>query len=228
MNEKNDILSELEQMGSMLANMSRKMPYEVPADYFAGLAASVTEHIQLLQQRDPVLNISKSPVQDVPAGYFNSLPDSLLQAARLSDMPQAMPHEVPSGYFAALPQQLFAKVNNSKASSGRIITLTAQIRWAAAALLVICMGIGSYEFLHLRSNRPEIALSKVPQAKLQEYVKQNIDDFDADMIVSNLQTTDVHNVPTSAKQLDDQEIIQYLDETGWDADADSKANNKVD
>ncbi|MGN6567845.1 MAG: hypothetical protein ACTHJ0_07830 [Flavipsychrobacter sp.] len=226
MNEKNDILSELEQMGSTLANMSRKMPYEVPGDYFAGLTASIIQHTQFLQQDEPVLNISKAPVQDIPADYFNALPDRLLLAARLSDLPQAMPHTVPAGYFDTLSQQVLTKTR--KVKPGRIVAFSARLRWAAAALLVIGMGIGSYEFLHTRSNRPEVALSKVPQAKLQEYVKQNIDDFDAEMIVSNLQSADVHNVQTSAKQLDEQEIIQYLDETGWDADVDSKANNKVD
>jgi len=232
MNDNIDILSELEQMGSTLGNMSRKMPYEIPTDYFINLTASIIEHVQVQQQDDPMLDIAKAPTGELPAGYFNKLPGVVLAAAKLSELPQQMPYSLPETYFNELPQQILNKAktgHKQKVKPARIVILSVRIRWAAAALLVLCLGLGSYEFLHTKPAKPEMALAKVPQANLKEYVKQNIDDFDADMIVSNLQAVDVHNIQTSAHQLDEQDIIQYLDETGWDVDAsDSKTNNKVD
>ncbi|MBS1687648.1 MAG: hypothetical protein JSS96_02900 [Bacteroidetes bacterium] len=233
MSEQNDILIELEQLGSALANMSRKMPYEVPTGYFEGLSSSIQENTRLSLQQDPVLSISKEIPQAVPDDYFKNLPSQILQAAKLNDIPKTLPYAVPQAYFENLPAEVLHKAkgddNKQDFRPTRIIAFSGNLRWAAAALLLLCLSIGSYEFLHTRATSPEKALAKVPQANLKEYIRQNIDDFDAEMIVSNLQSTDIHNVQVSSKQLDEQEIIQYLNETGWDADAgDSKANNKLD
>lgn len=233
MSEQNDILIELEQMGSALANMSRKMPYEVPSGYFEALGQSITENVRLSLQEDPILNLGKEMPQAAPDVYFEHLPLQMLQAAKLNDIPKTLLYSVPQAYFENLPAEVLKKAkgddNKQDFRPTRIIAFSGRLRWAAAALLLLCLSIGSYEFMHTKTASPERALAKVPQANLKEYIKQNIDDFDAEMIVSNLQSTDIHNVQASSKQLDEQEIIQYLNETGWDADAgDGRANNKID
>lgn len=65
--EKNEILKELNEMGSPLAGMPRRMPYSVPDGYFDGMA-------------DAALRSARTG--NVPAGYFEALPAAMLQAAK--------------------------------------------------------------------------------------------------------------------------------------------------
>jgi hypothetical protein len=162
----------------------------------------------------------------VPQGYFEALPAQIIANAKNNELTnnpyQPLPYAIPEGYFQSLPAQILAAAKNSdgeQKQKRRAIPLTGrsilrQLRWAAAAVLLVGIGIGSYKPLFVKKPYDtEKALAKVPQSDINDYVSQNIDDFDVDMLANNLASSNANTV--QSQQLDNKEIIEYLNENGW-------------
>ena len=174
-------------------------------------------------REDPKLDLGKQPPYTVPEGYFDTLQASVKD--RINEVPELpktiLPFEAPTGYFETLPNRIVDTINTLKqpvkaptktiSLSGRIWRYT---RTAAAAVLLLGLGAGAYKLLIVR-NKPvpiETALAKVPDSAISNYVQQNIDDFDAETIATNLTNNDLHEL---TNQLDDKDIEAYLNENGW-------------
>jgi len=212
MNKGNDILQELQSMNSILADIPRIMPYAVPDDYFNRFITSIHEQIQIEQTPDPVTVWSKINPYIAPDGYFENFADKIADNVLTTSVSIAHndPYEVPDGYFDTLPaRSLTAAKDADKQQPTRIISLRRnmwkQVRWAAAAVLLIGLGVGSYEIVEISQphHKAERMLASIPDKDISEYIQQNIDDFDLDMIVSNT-------------NISDEDIAQYLNETGVD------------
>ncbi len=213
MNNVNDISAELNSLGSSLAGLSRKMPYAVPDGYFGQLTHSLQQTVISATGEEEAPGFSKSMPYGVPVGYFNNLTESLVATAKAAN---TMPFAVPGGYFESLPAQVLqaAKESEPVKKETKFIPLKRQkvinpIRWAAAAILIVTIGVGSYEGYYSRqAGNPENMLSSVNNTDIQDYV-QHTYRVDAARIADN---NVINNIP-----VDNKEIIQYLDETGWDA-----------
>lgn len=183
------IQEELKSMGSPLAGMPRAMPYSVPAGYFEHLGGQLQG---IVKETDGLIRPDANrtmPMGDVPAGYFNELPGRLLEMAKADAAQKTQQADI------AAPRRT------------RLISITA-IKWAAAAMLVLAMGIGSYRFLPNHGEmKADKILSSVPGNELHEYL-QNSYRIDVDRVVNNNSLANL--------QLDSKDIISYLDETGWD------------
>ena len=162
MTQKDNILQELSELKSILANSAPQNVYTVPAGYFDGLAGQVLNHIKAMEAKNaveelgylsPVLSkISKQMPYAVPAGYFEGLGETLLQSVResndyrtakeeletlsplLSGMKKQMPYSVPQGYFENLTGKISAEENKQAV---KIISITSRkwFRYAAAAMI---------------------------------------------------------------------------------------------
>jgi hypothetical protein len=212
MEQANDILNELRSWNSPLADMPRTMPYLLPEGYFSALPQMLTG-IATGNIAEPKLPVGKTMPFDVPEGYFEQLPAGTLQKAK----GRAMPHAVPEGYFEQLPGELLAKLKDETApQKGETIPLGQniwkQVRWAAAAMLVMGIGIGSYVQMAPRSMSVEEQLAQLPQGTIGEYVQNNIDEFDSEMLAELAGNS---NATSAIEQLNDEDIIHYLNETGW-------------
>ncbi len=219
MNDRKDILEELRSINSPLADMSRSMPYHVPAGYFGQFAGSVHATMIDLSQKEEVPAWSKNMPFHIPAGYFEDLTGKIVAAANNIEitavMPKEIPFKTPPGYFERLPAQLLiaAKATDIAPKTAKVIPLKKinvyrSIQWAAAAIFIIFIGIGSYiTFFSEGTYYPEKVLASVPNTDIHDYL-QHTYRMDVDNAVGN---DDLKNL-----QLDNKEIIQYLDETGWD------------
>ncbi len=180
MEQQQDILQELKELNSPLAEFPRTMPYRLPDAYFDNLPAQVAQYV----------------LADVP-------------------LTRDMPHGIPEGYFDALPQQLLqaAKSNETtiKQTKGRNIWLNA--RWAAAAMLILFIGLGSYRVLTPQTLTIQQQLEEIPETAILAYVQDNIDDFDTEYIVSNMDNA--NTIQTQAENLNDETIEYYLENSGW-------------
>ena len=131
MTQKDNILQELKELKSILANMTPQNTYTVPTGYFDGLADQVlarikaieaTTAVEELDYLSPMLNkISKQMPYVAPTGYFDGLPAKIMQFVKessdyqtakeeleivsplLSSLKKEMPYTVPQGYFETLP-----------------------------------------------------------------------------------------------------------------------------
>lgn len=79
MSEENNILNELREMQSPLADIPRQMPYAVPDEYFS----AAQEQILMIPLEEILPGKSPAPYA-VPRGYFEGLPQAMLTVAKKS------------------------------------------------------------------------------------------------------------------------------------------------
>jgi hypothetical protein len=220
MNSVNEISEELKSMGSILADMSRSMPYSVPEGYFIKLADATCATIKDVNAPEQVPAWSKDMPYTVPAGYFNNLAADIVSCTSAEDFSSLqsknLPLPVPVGYFDTLPGKMLAaaKATEPQKKISKTIPLAnrhifQQLRWAAAAVLLIGIGFGSYNvFFRSPLDKVDNMLASVPGNDIHDYLQHSYRVEDVDRIIGN---TDVNNL-----QLDNKDIVQYLNETGWD------------
>lgn len=81
-------------------------------------------------------------------------------------------------------------------------------------MLIMAIGISSYEiFFKTQRYDADKILATVPSNAIRDYLRQNADEFDLDITANK---SDVNNVNIDTRHIGDEEIIQYLNEAGWD------------
>lgn len=168
MTQRDNILQELRELQSKLADHTPQNIYSVPAGYFDGLVEQVLRRVRALEAENamdelaclsPLLSkLSKDMPYTVPAGYFEEMQASLIssvstgsQSAKeeletlsplLSGLKKEMPYSVPAGYFENLGE---------KRTSGKtkVVSLGSRkwIRFAAAAIVTGIIVTTGYFFL---------------------------------------------------------------------------------
>ena len=207
-------------------SLPKALPFEMPEGYFENFIQ------EILPEVIPSFgHISKEPPFAVPEGYFNDFIENVLPEVTpvFTKVGTDMPFEVPEGYFKRLPAQLLQAAKNTEAAPAErtnIIPLIAPwkaIRWAAAAMLVLGLGLGSYRIYngyHTPDRTALNQLASVNKDSLSSYVDQNVDDFDAETLETNVAANNAIALNDINKndfnKIDKQEIIQYLDDNGWD------------
>jgi hypothetical protein len=96
MSQKDNILKELQELDSSLANSGRKIPFEVPQGYFESLPETVLQKAKALSQDNPteeletispfLAGMKKDLPYSLPAGYFDvpvSIPAQQTRVVRM-------------------------------------------------------------------------------------------------------------------------------------------------
>lgn len=172
MTQRDNILQELRELQSKLADHTPENIYSVPTGYFDGLVEQVLRRIRVLDAENavdelaclsPLLSkLSKKIPYTVPAGYFEEMETSLIssvstgsQSAKeelenlsslLSGMKKEMPYSVPAGYF----ENLGDNRNSERARpETKVVSLGSRkwIRFAAAAVVTGIIVTTGYFFL---------------------------------------------------------------------------------
>src|SRR6202521_1980903 len=158
MENRPNILKELQQISPLLAEIPISNPYKVPSGYFDGLSDLIMDNIRKnspleeLKAVSPLLStLSKQLPFQVPEGYFNELPDQALigmnaiqfvneELENLSPLMTSLKgkntYELPAGYFDALPQAILNKVNRQPAKVISINISKRLVRLAVAAAIL--------------------------------------------------------------------------------------------
>ncbi len=165
----------------------------------------------------PLSAIGKNMPFEVPQGYFDSLPEQVLHRAceKVSLPGTAMPHIVHDSYFDNLPEQLLEvikKQDNMPAPVAKRISLWKNVRWAAAAILILAIGIGSYKIFNPQPASVEQQLQTISDEAIMSYVEDNIYAFETETIINYVNTADIN---AASLQLNTNDIEYYLQETGW-------------
>lgn len=212
-------------MNSHLAVLPWQTPFVVPAGYFEGLAATLCREVHFSEAKDPILSgFTKALPFEVPQGYFTALTENLVtDATRLGiESVAQMPYSTPAGYFEQLPAKLLAATQAATLEPVRPTQLISFYpswkklgRWAAAALLVLGIGFGSYRYLHPVTPERIAArrLSNLDNEAIGSYVEQHVDEFDSEILETALASSH-NNLPETLSSLDATEIQDYLRETG--------------
>src|SRR5687767_7413272 len=183
MTNRNIILTELNDLGSTLANSSLQNTYTIPEGYFEELANQVLSRIKALETPDAVeelqllspllTQINRETPYTVPVGYFDGLEEKLMQRIRehadyqtsgeelaslspmLSSISKKIPYTLPAGYFESLVNNGMMKKEDKK-EAVRVISITRQkwFRFAAAAVLVAFIAISGWIILFSKKVDP--------------------------------------------------------------------------
>src|SRR5882724_1314981 len=176
MAQNNNILQELNELGSSLAKVTHQNIYAVPSGYFDGLAAQVMNRIKALDAENadeelkflsPMLNnISKQMPYSVPAGYFDGLEEKLMQSVResgdyhtaqeelaaisplLSGLNKKIPYSIPQDYFERMNEQVNSQLNNK--TETKIVSITSHkwFRYAAAAMITGVIALAGFLYFN--------------------------------------------------------------------------------
>lgn len=201
MTQNNNILQELNELGSSLAEVTPQNIYTVPDGYFDGLAQQVMNRIKLLEAENteeelkllsPMLaSISKQMPYSVPSGYFDNLEEKMMQSVRegsdyqtaeeeintlsplLGGLNKQMPYSLPQNYFEALAGDINSRLNNK--TETKIVSISSRkwLRYAAAAVVVGVIALAGFLYTNLNSN-PARSFAKF-EKKLNKEIKKTSD-----------------------------------------------------
>ena len=144
MTQRDNILQELRELGSLLYELSPSEVYKVPHGYFENLPDEVLQKIRDMQSSQAELTISREMPYAVPAGYFENLSGSILNKVTtgpdarkeiqelsplLAGLDRSMPYTIPAGYFE--------KEITAPRKTAKVIAITRRkiFRYAAAAVM---------------------------------------------------------------------------------------------
>jgi len=193
---------ELNYLSPLLNNISREMPYSVPAGFFDGLAETVI----------------KSVTND------HQTPDEELETLSpiLSGLKKEMPFTVPQGYFEGLNKTV--NIESVKPVT-KVVSITAQkwFRYAAAAVVIGFVAITG--FLLINRNEPVNSdpeaivnkmLKKVSTEEIEEFAELADDGALAVIGTKNDEIKEANDIKELIKDIPDEEIQQFLEETQTD------------
>ncbi|MCB0697690.1 MAG: hypothetical protein KDC07_10015 [Chitinophagaceae bacterium] len=154
----------------------------------------------------------------VPAGYFDGLAADIYHLASAGvELTKEIPFNVPVGYFDTLPQQTLNAAKKADAAASTATTprksIWLNVRWAAAAMLILSISIGSYRMLNPQTISIQQQLNEIPDEAIMAYVQDHIDEFDTEYIINNLDGNTT--LQTQAGNLKDETIEDYLENSGW-------------
>lgn len=232
MTQKDNILQELKELNSRLADIEVQNVYMVPAGYFDGLAAQVMARIKAMEADNaadeldalyPQLGkLSRKMPYSLPKDYFETLPDNVLKAIHtsgqsakdelaaispfLSSLKKETLYSVPEGYFESLP------VTNQKEGikpTVKVVSLFNRtwFRYAAAAVVTGIIILAGFQLFTTEKEPGGKALAKFTRdvKKMDDQQKDDmIDFFDA-----GLDGKETAQVNTDAKN--SQEVKELLE-----------------
>jgi len=242
MTNRNTILKELEELGSVLASHEPQNIYAVPAGYFEGLTDQILNRIKALEANDakdelfylsPFLsNVSKEIPYSVPAGFFQGLSEDVLKkisehedhqtskeeietlSPLLSSLKNKNPYSIPAGYFEKIETNLEKK-------EAKVISITKR-RWYRLAVAAVIIGIVAISGLAIFRSK-QVDPNKNPQAWIEKNVdkkvsKNKLDEFvklaEGELINVTYEKDDVKlaDIKELMKDVPEKEIEDFLND----------------
>ena len=243
MNKRDNILQELHELKSSLADAGFQNTYQVPAGYFDGLADEILKRVRALESNtaaeelinlSPLLStISKKMPHSVPTGYFDELGKKLEQTIStdndqtaqeeleslsplLSGLKKIKTYTIPERYFENLQPAI--KIENTS-SAIKVIPITSRkwFRYAAAAVVIGFVATAGLLFFDKKETID-------PADKSYAWVKKNLkkvstDDINKFVELAAAETNDVvksgakEEISNLLKDVSDKEIQDFLNDT---------------
>jgi len=204
MTQRDNILQELKELDSRLADVALQNIYTVPAGYFDNLAEQVVARINAMQANNaadelnalsPQLEkLSREMPYSIPKDYFETLSDTVLKTIHaaglsakdelaaisplLSSLNKENPYNIPEGYFESLPP---TRQKEKIQPSVKVVSLFSRtwFRYAAAAVVTGIIILGSLSLFTSEKEPGGKALARFTRdvIKMDEQQKDDMIDF---------------------------------------------------
>ena len=184
----------------------RVNPYTVPDGYFERLQQHT---LQRCQHR-----YGDAATFRVPTGYFDRLPDRITAKIAEQELKSIVPHPgfvAPEGYFDKLPSRIIERATYRAATPVRKLDRPKWALYAAAASIVLMLGLAGV--LRLATNTPETEspLASVSDQQILDYLE--LYGAPNDMIYISEQLEDFDEGPHIDGEISADDIEAYLNHT---------------
>lgn len=212
-NDHNDWNDELKSISPFISSISRSNPFQIPGNYFEGLANNIYAIIYLDEDNTPDPDLFLDTKEDpfsLPDGYFEGLKDDINNKISLEEeepdwkleLEQYAPSllhvnrsnafEVPPAYFMQVHSDISKNISDAgKTTKVRQMSLSRLANWLAAAAMLI----GAILIWSISEN--EVGVTSDSIASLQEindYMHLHSDDFYEALIYGKGGTLDFSGV----------------------------------
>lgn len=189
---------ELSVLSPLLSGIGKKIPFQAPAGYFAGLEDNVLSGTQAL---------------DAVNEELENLPPVL------AGLQHTQVYSVPAGYFEQLPAVLLGKVQ-ATAKPAKVVSFGRRrfMQYAAAAVVAGLIAVGAWYFTGTPGSTPGEAVASKVEKLSEDELRNYLETQSAPMPASDLLA--VHNRPEMEtsdlsgllENVSDEEIQRYLEQ----------------
>lgn len=190
---------ELSVLSPLLRSIGKKMPFEAPPGYFAGLE----EHA-----------LSGAQAIDAVHAELENLP------AVLTGLQHTTAYQVPAGYFEQLPATILGKVTGA-AQPAKVVSFNTRrfVRYAAAAVVAGFIAVSAW-WLASPSGKPPVDVSvankveKLSEDELQSYLENQTAPMPASDLLAVHNRPEIESADLSGllENVSDEEIQRYLEQ----------------
>jgi hypothetical protein len=244
MENKTDILNELQALSPTIAAIEKLNVFTVPQGYFEFLSPDILTGVWL--ENGMIADTVDASPADVPTDYFDSLASSILTKIKaqeaedvateikgLSPMLYSIQNEnvfeVPQSYF----EHLSADVLNKVKQQPRVITMKRRtaifFKYAVAAAFTGVMALGVFKFTASPNEKNDLPayvaaglqvqdvdqeLDAIPDAEIVKYLEAGGTDIKAALVANSV---DKNELPSQEDYLlDDKALDKYLNSINLD------------
>ncbi len=183
-------------------------PYRVPLNYFENFCSNLLKIIK-----------GASESEEVPA-------DAVTEIGQLSpllaELRKEQPFSVPDGYFGDTRHSdyLTTKSNKKRVLEFQSLKSIKWARWMAAASVLFIFSIGGWHFFieNQSLNKTggfEEALARIPDAKIKEWLSNNLDEEDINSLDVNIVDIRSNGQIKSLNSLSSGQLDDYLKNEAW-------------
>ncbi|RFS18094.1 hypothetical protein [Emticicia sp. C21] len=204
-----------------VVNFGKKQNFAVPDNYFDTLSSRIMNRIADLEKQEIRLeNLPKVNVFKVPQGYFENAEESIRATVRVESIERKNIFEVPASYFHELPGRILSKTQEET----KVIKVNwwqkGRTMWAAAASIVLIIGLGLSVPLFSKSDS-ESAMESLSKDEISSYLATQ----DLGLLEYEAITTNTSILPKEAetKIIDDlninkKDILEHLESQDLEED----------
>jgi hypothetical protein len=197
--------------------------FQVPEQYFDNLSSHILQKVQAMDQivagKEPLFKAvpAINPYQ-LPENYFDNLHQDILRkrdtdlissdeeietmSPLLASLKDKVSYKAPGAYFneTDFSERIQVKTIESKIIEHPAAKSIKWARWAAAASIVLIFSVGGLRFLGANVNitedqKLEQSLAKIPDAQIQEWLSNNLDESDFGNLSASVGDANMHKTP---------------------------------
>ncbi len=245
MNNKDNILQELKELGSNLYSLPCQKTYETPAHYFDNLASSVLIRIKKNELNKPSFDINLIPKEaafTTPAGYFDNLDETFMVGIRqhpdyqlsseeifsisptLAGIQKVNPYQTPIGYFDNIAENFHQEKNSF--SDTRVISITSR-KWFRMVVAAVTISFFAMTGIFYLTQNNKVDPTKNPDRWMTKNIKplstQDIDAFiyanEPGFTFTNIAVNNPEKtefVKSLLEDVSDSELQHFLDDATFD------------
>jgi gas vesicle protein len=159
----------LPYLSPFLSNVSKDMPYSVPAGFFESLNEDILEKIKKYGDRLQKESIGQTSREEIEA-----------LSPLLSSLKNKNPYAIPGGYFEGLETKVIRKDSFGEKKESKVISITKR-KWYRLAVAAVVIGVIAISGLAIFRSK-QVDPNKNPQAWIEKNVdkkvsKDKIDEF---------------------------------------------------